>query len=382
MTDSSYLRLAEGVHPKRLEQPCLYDARTDDLYELNDEGYAFLVRCDGTRTALELAPEPEFLETCLQNELLERRKAPTSRRLAPDRPAPDPSLRYLEIQLTGRCNLSCAHCCLGPPSNDELSLDRALDALGQFEALQGLRVLLTGGEALLHSRFLDLNDRLGDYALRFVLLTNGTLLTAKTAQRLRVQEVQVSLDGSERGHDLLRGEGSYRKARAGLLAAREAGVAVSVATMVHRGNLGQFEEMARDFETLDVREWGIDVPCVAGRWVGRDDLAVTPEEAAPRMAHAFGGSYHGKGSDTGCGLHLATVTPRGEILRCGFYPESPLGALEEGLDVAWSRRRPWDLSGTRCAGCDAFCDCGGGCRYRAGSPDAPDLVMCAAHGIR
>ncbi|MBI5017855.1 MAG: radical SAM protein [Deltaproteobacteria bacterium] len=378
---SPFLRLAPWAHPKQLETPCLYDARNDDLYEVNDEGFRFLRQCDGSRRTADLAPDPEFLGTCREEGLLEELGEPAPRALAPDAAAPTPSLRYLELQLTSRCNLACAHCCLGPSGTEDLPLPSALSALQQLEEMQGLRVFLTGGEPLLHPSFWELHERLDGFALRTVLLTNGHLVTPGVARRLRVHEVQVSLDGLEAGHDLLRGAGSYAKARSGLLALRDAGMPVSVATMVHRGNLGAFEAMAQDFEELGVREWGVDVPCRAGRWVSRDDLAVTPGEAAPCLGYAFGGSYHGQGSRDGCGLHLATVAPGGQVLRCGFFPEEPLGSLQEGLRAAWGRRKAWRLEGSRCAGCDVFGECGGGCRFRAGGEADPDPVLCAAYGV-
>lgn len=376
-----FLRLSPWAHPKRLEAPSLYDSRTDDLYELDDAGFALLRRCDGSRTLKELAPDPDFLATCLGDGLLELAEAPVPRRLPPDAPAPRPSLRYLELQLTRRCNLACRHCCLGPAESADLPLDGALSALAQLEEAQGLRALLTGGEPLLYPWFWDLDERLPDLALRLVLLTNGTLLTPPVARRLHVHEVQVSLDGLEDAHDRLRGPGTYRRARAALEALAEAGVPASVATMVHRANLGDFDALARELEDLGVREWGIDVPCAAGNWSASPEGAVSPEEAAPCLAHAFGGSYHGGGSRSGCGEHLAAVTPDGTVLRCGFFPNEPLGSVAEGLRAAWGRRRPWDLGGSRCAACEAFDECGGGCRYRAGAAAAPDPFLCAAYGV-
>jgi MoaA/NifB/PqqE/SkfB family radical SAM enzyme len=43
--------------------------------------------------------------------------------------------------------------------------------------MQGLRVLLSGGEPLLYSRWQELNELLPDFELRLVLLSNGLLLT-------------------------------------------------------------------------------------------------------------------------------------------------------------------------------------------------------------
>jgi len=44
------------------------------------------------------------------------------------------------------------------------------------------------------------------------LLSNGTLITREIARRLRVHEVQVSLDGMKEGHESIQGEGTFEKA--------------------------------------------------------------------------------------------------------------------------------------------------------------------------
>jgi radical SAM protein with 4Fe4S-binding SPASM domain len=120
---------------------------------------------------------------------------------------------------------------------------------------------------------------------------------------------------------------------------------------------------------------------VAGRLSGARELAVTPDQAAGAMALAFGGAYHGGGEGMACGLHLATVAADGRVAQCGFYLDSPLGDVDEGLWTCWARRRPVALGRVpACAACPAAEECGGGCRSRAPAPDLPDPVMCALHG--
>ena len=60
-----------------------------------------------------------------------------------------PSLRYLLIHITGRCNLCCRHCFLGNPSPQELGLGEILKVAGEFVDLQGLRFIVSGGEPLM-----------------------------------------------------------------------------------------------------------------------------------------------------------------------------------------------------------------------------------------
>lgn len=380
-TRAAYVALADGCAPKRLEAPCLYNAATDELYELNEAGAEFIIRCDGARTLAELAPERDFLEFCLAEGLLELSPAPISRPLPPLSQAPRPSLRYLELQLTRRCNLRCRHCYLGEPRALDLPLEAAWRAATELERMQGLRVMLSGGEPLRWPHLNALNERLPELALRFVLLTNGHLLSPELAGLLKVQEVQVSLDGLERGHDTLRGAGSFRRALAGLEAARAAGKQVSVATMLHPAALPEMDGLARLLEGLEVFAWGIDVPVRCGRLAGAEDLWLSPEEAAPHLGRAFGGAYHGGSEGFACGLHLATLEPGGHLLKCGFHAE-PLGHLGEGLAACWARLAPLPLEGLECAGCEHLNECGGGCRFRAPSPLGRDPYMCALRGLK
>ena len=141
--------------------------------------------------------------------------------------------------LTERCNLRCRHCYLGEVGDQELPLAAVLQTLEAFQEMQGLRVLLSGGEPLLYSRWQELNERLPEFELRLVLLSNGLLLTDKVIKELNVQEVQLSLDGLETGHDLIRGQGTWAQTVGRLETLQDEGLEISVATMIHRGNLAE-----------------------------------------------------------------------------------------------------------------------------------------------
>jgi radical SAM protein with 4Fe4S-binding SPASM domain len=381
-----YVALAGHVSLRRLEAPCLYDRARDELYELNEEGCTALANCRGQVRLGQAGLAPEFQEFCLGEGLLELFPEPRPRPLALG-PGPVPSLRYLEMQVTWRCNLACAHCYLGPARGVDLPVAMIAALAREFEAMGGLRLLISGGEPLMHPQWERVNAVLMALPVRRVLLSNGLLLTEQILESLAVEEVQISLDGLEGGHEALRGRGSFAKAVAAARRVRAAGLDLSVATMAHPGNLGEMDGLAELVESLGAREWGIDAPCVAGRLGGNPALAVGPDQAAQAMAHAFGGSYHGSGVDEAgrpmaCGLHLCTVAASGAVAQCGFYLDQPLGRAEEGLWTCWARRAPKALSQIQgCAACEAAVDCGGGCRYRAPAPDQPDPVMCAAMGM-
>lgn len=376
------LALAPHCFLKRLETPALYDARADELYELDEEGLRFLAE-GPTREAAAHNPETAaFVEFCLAEGLLVPAPAATAVAV-PDAPPLAPSLRYLLVHVTDRCTLRCQHCFIGPQTGTDLPLADILRTADEFAALQGLRFIVSGGEPLLHRHFWRLNERLPAYPFRSILLTNGTMVDREAARALRFHEAQVSIDGPEDAHDLLRGRGSFRRALGALRLLAEAGVPISVATVVFAGNLKRFDELEAILRELPLKGWSIDVPCPAGALLDHPDLLPDPERAAALMARSFGGGFYGSSGDWACGAHLAAVMADGTVDKCGYFTGLRSGRIREGLAAAWSRIPRWRLGELSCR-CPHLAECRGGCRFRArahGDLLGPDPAMCRLRGV-
>lgn len=371
-----FIRIADHCALKQLEGFYLYDIRGDDLYQLDQEGAEFLLLCDGTKRLGELKGDTAFIRYCLENGLIELHPLPYPKIIRVF-PSPKPSLRYLEVQLTNRCNLHCLHCYLGESRPIDLGFSIVVNIMEEFQAIQGLRFILSGGEPLLYPYFWELNKLFPAYAFRKVLLTNATLLTPELARELRVDEVQISLDGLERGHEALRGHGTYIRAIQGLQAIRGAGLDLSIATMLHPYNLDEIPVLAKELNAYRIKEWGIDLPVVMGRLKHSKSLALSAEQAAPYLQYRFGGSYHGDAEGYSCGYHLCTIIPDGRVCQCGFFVDRAVGEIAEGLAKCWHRIEHIPLADLKCKGCSFLQECRGGCRYRALSPNDPDPLMCA-----
>jgi radical SAM protein with 4Fe4S-binding SPASM domain len=379
-----FLRLSPRCSLKKLEKPYIYDIKNDELYEIDEGAEDFIKKCDGKTPVSFNGEDREFVDFCLKENLLEILEIPHSSFSSRHsslviRQSPIPSLRYLELQLTHRCNLSCKHCYLGRPKNIELNLDSLRKILKEFEDIQGLRLIISGGEPMLYSNFWEFNSILPDYNFRKVLLTSGWFLGKEDALKLNVNEVQVSLDGMKDGHDALRGKGSFRRAITAMESAREAGIDLSVATMVHPYNLNDFPKMSEMLDSYDIREWGIDVPLQTGSLKSAKDFIVSPEIGGEYLKFAFGGSYHGGSEGYVCGRHICTIMPSGKVCKCGFYEDRPLGNIEEGLRNCWERNYHMPLKDLQCHDCVYINECQGGCRFRAETPTSPDPVMCALY---
>lgn len=375
----AYLVLPSQVFLKRLEQPFLYHVGRDELYEIDEKALKFLMSCDGTRLGAELTSDRDFVSFCLEEGLLELRDRPDSKKPVLGE-APIPSLRYLELQLLHQCNLRCRHCYLGTPREKRLPLEEALGITREFARRGGLRLLVSGGEPLLYPHLPDFLSAAAGLGLRRILITNGTLITPGNVDRLEAEEIQISLDGWRQGHEMLRGPGTFDPALRGIRLVREAGLPLSIATMVHRGNLGEFDRLARFVEEIGAVEWGVDLPCQAGSLKEHPELVLDVEEAVPYLNFSFGGGYHGSAEGYACGRHLMTVLPSGQAVKCGFFEQEPLGDARKGLIDSWLRLKHIPLNDLECRNCRVLEDCAGGCRYRAPHPFGRDPLMCALYG--
>jgi radical SAM protein with 4Fe4S-binding SPASM domain len=413
--------LARDAVIKWLETPFIYHIEKDDLYELDTDSFEFLNNCASENGCI--AEDNEFIDYCLKEGILTKDKVSVKR--PPIIKSPDPSLRYLELQITNKCNLKCKHCYIGDrniftlpkplpsipkafgtlPSRErsestrtevrvggetkhELSVKQIRKVLHEFEEMQGLRVLITGGEPLIHSRFKEINEMLPEFSVRKVLFTNGLLLNKKALKNLNVDEIQISIDGLKDAHDSLRGKGTFRLAIEVVKRAIDYGFEVSISTMVHPKNLDDFDEMDKLFKDIGIKDWTVDVPCISGRLKENIEFQISPEQSGKYLRYGYGNGLHAGTSlrdidSFACGLHLIAIMADGRVSKCTFYSDSHVGMIEDGLRECWQRIKPIRLDKLKCD-CKYIESCRGGCRYRArllGDPFGKDLYKCSFYDI-
>lgn len=386
----SDLYLNQNFFIKLIEFPALYNIKTDELYCLDDRAYRFFKEFILNKLNNHLLVKNESSQNEAYTDLIKfslkegiLTKKPVQRTHPKIKQSPLPSLRYLELQITKRCNLNCRHCFVGECSNLDLSVDKIFKTLKEFEEMQGLRVLITGGEPLLHSNFERINEMLPDFASRKILFTNGILLTDRWLKKLNFQEIQISLDGMKEGHESLRGRGTFEKTLSAIKRATEYGFDVSVATVIHRKNLHEFEELEKLIKSLNIRDWTVDALTLTGNLRFNRDFWVVPETAGKYMKkYGFSKEQHPRAEGYGCGAHLLAVLATGEAAFCSFFEEHPLGHIDEGLEVLWKRKKQILLKDLECSyeNCPFLSECFGGCRYRAmlmsGEENSKDLFKC------
>lgn len=202
-------------------------------------------------------------------------------------------------------------------------------------------------------------------------------------KKLHVDEIQISIDGLGDAHDSLRGSGTFRLAMKAVKLSIDSGFEVSIATMVHPKNLGDFDKMEKLFKEMGIKEWTVDVPCITGRLTENSEFDISPEKGGKFLKYGYGGGLHSGASGFACGLHLMAVMADGKVSKCSFYSDSAVGKIEDGLKKCWKKIKPITLDELTCD-CDYIETCRGGCRYRAellGNPFGKDFYKCVFYDI-
>jgi MoaA/NifB/PqqE/SkfB family radical SAM enzyme len=162
-----------------------------------------------------------------------------------------PTPLQIVFEVTHLCNLSCEYCDRHTQLPNELTLEEIFEAIREFAGMGMIGMTLDGGDPLVRTDIDQIINELDRLGVRIVINTNGILIPRKIESVKKAALVNVSLDGPERHHDSMRGDGSFEKAVRGIRAAREAGVVVKLRCTVHKENVAAVPELVRLAETLD-----------------------------------------------------------------------------------------------------------------------------------
>jgi radical SAM protein with 4Fe4S-binding SPASM domain len=323
------------------------------------------------------------------------------------RPLPD----EIAFKLTNQCNLRCKHCYQWGADGHHHDLDlRAQREHLAFDVVErvfaatrelGSNVYLWGGEPLLYRHWDELAGLLARDPRWTTICTNGFFLEKRLESLLRISarlELDVAVDGLEREHDGLRGEGAFARTLRGIGALldrrREGDYAgeITVNCVITDALVPRVVEVVEFWEGTGVDAlylalpwflsatataamdryvarhlpWIRAAPAVAagrpswrGYGYGMDPAMVTPLLAQlaavnrrswrikvrynPALAEGdfpefLAGSERPAAGKTRCLAILSRldVMPSGDVVSCKFFPESAVGNLhDEDAATIW-----------------------------------------------
>lgn len=268
-----YYRLKNDIALRkwRYVDRAIYMKGVEHAMGVDEEEFELLQLCDGEH---DLKPSHE-LEHLLHHGYIEpcekgNRPTPWSRFREYD----NYYFPKMNLMITGKCNLNCLHCFNAKdnaPLNTELTYEQVLDILDQAKDIGVHAFTITGGEPLVHRRFLDIVKAIYERNMFvFELNTNGLLITQQMLDAFKELGcrplIKISFDGVGY-HNWIR---QHPKAEDLTLKAIklciENGFRVKAQTQVNRKNVGAMMETARLLDDLGVSEMRIIRTTEAPRW--------------------------------------------------------------------------------------------------------------------
>ena len=311
---------------------------------------------------------------------------------------------FIQWHVTEACNLKCRHCyqnktlpqltyaqiCEGI-SNIHTAIESWVQ---EYEVDISPAIHFTGGEPFIRKDIFKIVKYARDSGLSVSFMSNGTLINDEIARKLKeenIDDIQISLDGLEKVHDSIRGEGSFWKAVKGIEILAKNGVDTNINLTLSRINSHQLAGVVKLAEDIGVSTISFSrlVPCGSGSELTKDMLTPGEIENIYKQFHGYSNqsvelisrdplatvsAYQGEVMDVdfpvgGCaaGIFGITVTSEGSIMPCrrmdlviGNITEQSFRELWAESEVLWSLRNRESYKGS-CGKCLYWSICRG-CR--------------------
>ncbi len=336
-------------------------------------------------------------------------------------------------EVTYRCNESCVHCFNPGASHvdgqraqrktNELKAAEWRAMLQEMKEIGVFRLLLTGGEVLLHKEIFDIIGEARTHGFAVTIFTNGTLLDEAKLSRLKLlypHRVELSLYSPiAENHDAVTHlPGSFDKTIASVKQLVASGITVALKMCVMRETIHDIPTFYQICEGLGC-EAMVDMNMSAGLDGARQPLTNLLPDAIDLIRQGFDpksqlyvgekGQPHKRQSfmdlkfqfPCGAGHTLLSVTPDGNIFPCVTLPIHVGAVRERGIKEIWKTSNlgfskneratvagddalsAWQsvtLEGLRFCGDFARCDwchiCPGMSMLESGDESMPSAVTC------
>lgn len=296
---------------------------------------------------------------------------------------------------TNGCTARCLHCSSNSTKRqpDELNTEEVLYLIDELAHAGVVDFGISGGEPLIRRDLFDIIAHAKARGMSVGVASNGAKLPAAVARRLadlRLNRLQISLDGPAEAHDALRRwTGLFDRARKSIATARRHGLRVHVCCTINRLNADQLEIFVEQLAGFDVQRLNLSRYVPTGRGDDSLDLSVAEWRGVIETASTLKSRYAGRlelvthlaqeiliDEETadmpgfiGCqaGRGQGCITANGNVLPCVLLPVAVGNIRNAPFETIWrtspiirSLQDRINLEG-KCGPCAVRSRCGG-CR--------------------
>ncbi|MFX1451243.1 MAG: radical SAM protein [Promethearchaeota archaeon] len=299
-------------------------------------------------------------------------------------------------EFTLKCNLNCSHCgsSAGKARPNELTTKECFKLCEELAELGCNEVALMGGEPFLRKDWLSVAQCIKDLGMNLNFVSNGIIIDQyiDKISRIEPQVIGISIDGMQKNHDIIRGEGTWNKSIKAIELLKEKGIQTTIITTISKINFGDLP-LIKDFIYKKGINWQIQTAMPFGNF--KKEQMITKEqfyEAAKFIAnirkknafddlpvigaHCFGyfSEIYPVSEWDGCwaGISSIGITSDGGIVGClsmgndrfiegNVRKKSLIDIWENPDNFAYNRKFDESKLGSNCKDCEFGVKCKGGC---------------------
>lgn len=313
----------------------------------------------------------------------------------------DHPLRYLFLEITRQCNLSCVYCgsdCTPRAEDAEMTIPEWIETIQQvardFDARK-IMVAVTGGEPLIKPGVLELFHELTRLGFRYGMVSNAQVIDEDYAKKLvaaGIGSISLSMDALPEVNDKLRGRGVSAGVERAIKALRTAGYKgkLEILSTITAPAISDLKRMRQYIAGLRVPLWRVAPVMPIGRAASKDALLPTAmhvremleyllearqDDYIPKpefgeegfLGHRFEGHIRPYLCQCNAGVTVAGIRYDGRIAACPELSDAfDQGSIRnQRFKDVWDngyqvmRDRSWAKKGP-CADCEHWDDCRGG----------------------
>jgi len=285
-----------------------------------------------------------------------------------------------EIEITTACNLRCKHCFQGEYPEKYMTFNKFKSIVDILEKNNVYEIHLVGGEIFKHKDIIKMLGYLNQKDMAVTIVTNALGINEEVMKVFREMHnricVLVSIDGTKKLHDFIRGNGVFDKVIPKIKAMRKENIEVELLCTLNSINVDHVDEI------VDLaKELGVPVNFNLFKPFGECQkfLTVPPEKffkAVEKLLKMRTEEHYRIGvSDASISAYVLGLPPKNEctatmsgivintdcklitcpyLLQAGYYKESDLPEFNEDFLNTWKNAKMYvDFRKNGQKGCQA-----------------------------